>query len=89
MFSVKLKLICEKLRFGRTTRQFTKQKEVSKKDIRVDESAYIAFVMEKPVKKATKDETVWLCAISVVEMYEIIKISLAAIKHFRNSEQYL
>lgn len=71
---IEVKTITEKLRFGYTTRQFADRIEITKKDIRIDESAFIAFMTEKLIKKVTKTETVWLCASSITDMFDMIKL---------------
>lgn len=71
---IEVKTISEKLRFGYTTRQFADRVDITKKDIRIDESAFIALVIDKVVKRVAKNETIWLCATTVVEMFDLIKI---------------
>lgn len=64
----------EMIRFGSTSRALVPQPDPSCKDIRICEGGYIVLHVETTIKKTTEIRAIWLCALSILDMYDLVKV---------------
>ncbi|VDM97663.1 unnamed protein product [Thelazia callipaeda] len=72
--SINLKAASKAIRFGTTCNDLYDKPEYYGNDPRIHPSAYIAILAEKMTLKKDYVKTLWLCAQSTLEMFEMITI---------------
>ncbi|KHN84627.1 hypothetical protein Tcan_10887 [Toxocara canis] len=81
--SISVVAVANEIRFGRSSHRTIERPSSSTKDVRVHDSCFISIPLERALKKITKREMLWLCAVSVLELYDLVKLfsySLAVMK---------
>uniref|UniRef100_A0A915CIS8 PH domain-containing protein n=1 Tax=Parascaris univalens TaxID=6257 RepID=A0A915CIS8_PARUN len=81
--SVNITAIANDIRFGRTSYRIVNRPNSSSKDSRIHDSCFLSIPLEKSSKKSIKREVLWLCTLSVLELYDLVKLisySLAVMK---------
>ncbi|MFH4977755.1 hypothetical protein AB6A40_004464 [Gnathostoma spinigerum] len=73
-----LKQFAEQHRFGSTTRVYPHQPLPSKNDVRITEPLYMAIVANRMIGKTHTTGPIWLCAASILDLYDYIKLISSA-----------